>query len=75
MEKKLFTRVIAPEGEFNLVKGGKTYLAYDVKESKRNNHHRFSFYIKVKGERHFCLSENCAHLNGGNWIIKDLKED
>lgn len=56
--------VIAPTGCGEYLTEGKEYKAFD--------NTRDGFWIEDDlGLMAYCKAEGCAHLNGGNWIIKE----
>jgi len=69
MKLKNGMTVIAPDGCRENLTAGKEYVVYNV---KKDYTFLYCFNIKDDFEKEaFCLLENCAHLNGGNWIIKN----
>ena len=64
MEK--FKTVVCPEGEFTFLTPGRIYKILKLYFGNG----KVSFLIVAdNGAKYFCLLNNCAHLNGGNWII------
>lgn len=66
---KNFKTVICPAGNYLGLTAGKEYEVTNVDLDVE------SFWIKTdEGVDFFCLIENCAHLSGNNWIIKEEAE-
>ncbi len=65
-------KVIAPSGCEDYLTEGKEYEVFDVELYK--NHGYFFIIIDDDGDRLPCLFNDCRHLNGGNWIIKQEKK-
>ena len=68
MNLKNGMKVIAPSGCESYLTEGKEYDVFDVIPSKTNKY-CFSIFDD-EGVDSFCCLINSAHLNGGNWIIK-----
>ena len=70
---------IAPEGEYLEITPGKEYpiieFDMDCGEEKIWGKYGRGFYIfSDDGNECACLELGCSHLNGGNWIIKEVKK-
>lgn len=66
MKLKNGMTVIAPCSH-NEIKKGEEFIVDNVNKS----HWLFEYnFTIVKEEKFFCLLNNCAHINGENWIIK-----
>jgi hypothetical protein len=68
------TKVQAPEGCESYLTAGKIY---DVVSCDRYPYPQwgYGFYIiNDMGTESACLQFECPHLNGGNWIIVDVKK-
>ena len=70
MKKQPFKTVIAPKGCASYLTEGKEYRAYNVEKSENDLYVCFNI-ISDHNIKLFCVNNECAHLNGGNWIIKE----
>ena len=64
--------VIAPEGCFRYLTAGKKYKVVSVDDLVCE---RVVFFdiINDDGAKIFCISKECSHLNGQDWIIPQRK--
>lgn len=70
MEEQEFKTVIAPKGCFKAFTEGKEYEVIEI--IGFCGKYGVSFTIKTDFDMVvMCLQNGCAHLNGGNWIIKE----
>lgn len=70
---KNFKTVIAPAGCSGYLTQGKEYEVSGIDDLENNE--ETSFWITNDiGSNSYCLLNHCAHLNGGNWIIKEEAE-
>lgn len=60
--------VIAPKGCEDYLTEGKEYKV--TKQDKDKVNPGFNI-VDDEGSSIFCVLKGCAHINGGNWIIKD----
>ena len=68
--------VIAPKGCYGDLTEGKEYEVIGFWDEFSEDEFGCGFnIIDDTGEERCCLERKCAHLNGGNWIIKEYENE
>lgn len=69
-ELKIGDVVIAPEGCEDYLTAGREYVVIDVSKKEKD----VFCVLADNGTKMYCLLQKCGHLNGKNWIIKNMGE-
>lgn len=66
--------VVAPEGCSSYFTAGKEYLVISIWDSSNN---KFGYGFTLNNDSGYkvdCIENKCAHLNYGNWIVKEREQ-